>query len=472
VVALRLQHRIVIPFAIVALVATAAAAMVALSVTSELLRSRLRAQLLSAARVIGRSDLALNPAILRNLQEVIDAHIITFDGNGLVVASTADDNPALLNAASYAVSSTLATLDRGAAVVPMDCGAPCLVAVRPVQGRPGYVVALVAETSEVTTATRAVARAILLAAAASGVVMVLVSHSVVRRVTAPLDRLVRFVRELSPTDRRRRADVGQDEIGALAQAFNDMLDRLEKSQDALVRSEKLALAGCIAARVAHDIRNPLSSIKMQTQLLRTRLGSDPDDEATITAVLHDIEQVESVIRDLLELSRPGELRLEQTSINHVVQDALRQLSAQFKHRKITVDLQLADNLPPLPLDQSRFKQALLNVLVNASEAMPTGGGVTVASRLAPSSELEVEICDDGIGVDPATLERLFDPFVSTKRDGVGLGLVNARAVVEAHGGRIGLRRRAPRGACATIWLPVAAHGAPPGSPEVSHETHG
>jgi signal transduction histidine kinase len=377
------------------------------------------------------------------------------------VVST-DGSPEFLAAATRAFTAAAPLANGPAAIVPVECAMPCVVAVKRVEGRPGFVVALVAETSELAAGSRAMARTILLTAALSGIVMVLVSQVVVRRVTAPLDRLVSFVRQMSPDDRKRRAEVGHNEVGALALAFNDMLERLERSQDALVRSEKLALAGLIAARVAHDIRNPLSSIKMQTQLLRDRLGGDPDDEAAVTAVLHDIEQVESVIRDLLELARPGELRLERGALNAVIHDALRQLGAQFRHRKISVDLHLTETLPPILVDHSRFKQVLLNVLVNASDAMPTGGLVTLSSRMAGSSELLVEICDDGIGMDAATLARVFDPFVSTKRDGVGLGLVNAKAVVEAHGGRISLASRTPKGTCASLWLPAA----PPNPTEI------
>jgi signal transduction histidine kinase len=456
VVGLRLQHRIVIPFALVALVATAAAAFVSLSVTSTALQSRLQTQLASAAAVISRSDLALNPIVLRNLYEVIDAHIITVDREGRIVASTAGDAPAIVAAALRALAAAPAPADETAAVMAMDCGGPCLVALRPLDGRPGYTVAIVAETSALAAATRAVARTILLTAALSGIMMVLVSQAVVRRVTAPLDRLVGFVRQLNPNDRTRRAEVGQNEVGALAAAFNDMLDRLDQAQDALVRSEKLALAGQIAARVAHDIRNPLSSIKMETQLVRARLDDDPEAEASLTAVLHDIDQVESVIRDLLELARPGELRLRPESLNDVVAEALTQLAPQFRHRRILVDSEFSADLPPVPVDRARLKQVFLNVLVNASEAMPTGGRIAVSSRRSGSSELLIEICDDGVGVDAATLPNVFDPFVSTKPDGVGLGLVNAKAVVEAHGGRIALAPRAPKGTCASIWLPIAS----------------
>ena len=190
------------------------------------------------------------------------------------------------------------------------CGVPCLVVYRGVDGRPDLTVALVAETADVTSATRALSRTIVLAAALSVIVMILVSQFVIRRVTGPLQRLVLFARELAPNDARRIAATADDEVGAVAVALNAMLDRLDGAQVALVRSEKLGLAGLMAARVAHDIRNPLSSIKMQTQLLRAQLQGDADGETMTASVLHDIEQVESVIRDLLELARPGELRLE------------------------------------------------------------------------------------------------------------------------------------------------------------------
>jgi signal transduction histidine kinase len=463
---MRLHHRIVIPFAIVAIVATAAASAVTLSVASRALRSRLEAQLMGAIAVVSRGDMALNRVILQNVRDITGADVMTFGADGTVVATTVgagrDD---LKTAVRRAMSAGGARAGGEPAAVWTDCGAPCLVVYRPIQGRPESVVALVAETTDVAAATGTVARVILLAAVLGIAMMVLVGGAVVRRVTAPLQKLVQFARGLSPDD-PRRADVGHDEVGELAEAFNGMLDRLQRSRDALVRSEKLALAGVFAARVAHDIRNPLSSIKMQTQLLRGRL--DPDGEATVLSVLHDIEQVESVIRDLLELARPGDLRLQLTPVNEVVDEALRQVAAQFAYRKIAVDARLDPDAPPVMLDRGRFKQALLNVLVNASEAMPAGGSVTVVSEFDGADGVRVDICDTGAGVDPAVLNRVFDPFVSTKPDGVGLGLVNVKAVVEGHGGRIRLEPREPTGTCASITLPVPAPAAPaPAASEAS-----
>jgi signal transduction histidine kinase len=277
-------------------------------------------------------------------------------------------------------------------------------------------------------------------------------------VTRPLDRLVSFTREVAGGRTGQRTAVAEDEIGALAGAFNDMLDRLETAQRALVRSEKLALTGLLAARVAHDIRNPLSSLKMQAQLLRPRVTTE-DGQSLIAAVLHDVDQVESVVRGLLELARPGEVNAAPTQINDVVRDVLEHMRLQLNHSRIAVSTALASPLPPIPLDAQRFKQALLNVITNAVEAMPGGGTLQVTTRLRDdNAAVLLTVCDDGAGVDPAMLETVFDPFVSSKREGVGLGLVNTKSIVESHGGTVRLAPRESRGTCVSISLPVTRHG--------------
>jgi signal transduction histidine kinase len=323
--------------------------------------------------------------------------------------------------------------------------------------RPDTVVAVIAQSSDLIAASRALTRTILIAATVSVLVMVIVSQVVARRVTAPLDALVAFTREVSPGASTRRATVGGDEVGRLAAAFNDMLDRLDRSRDALVRSEKLALAGLMAARVAHDVRNPLSSMKIQAQLLGSCLGDQAKSRKLLDAVLRDILQLESVVRDLIELARPGELKRQPISMDAVVDDVLQQLAAQLSYRKIAVEATTTKHLPVVDLDVGRFRQALLNLIGNAADAMPTGGTLTVSTSLEEQgSALVLDICDDGIGIDASIRDRLFDPFVSTKRDGVGLGLVNAKAVVESHGGTLELSARAPKGTRARIVLPISA----------------
>jgi signal transduction histidine kinase len=272
-------------------------------------------------------------------------------------------------------------------------------------------------------------------------------------VTRPLEALVRFTNEVAGGDTSRRAQEDSTEVGTLAAAFNAMLQRLEQSLGAQVRSEKLALAGLFAARVAHDIRNPLASIKMQTDVLRARLrGADPATVTALDAVQRDVLQVNSVVRDLLELSRPGTLAAHPVSLNGIVTETLDQVAPQLTYRHVSVDLRLNAGDITVNLDAARFKQALLNIINNASDAMPTGGTLTIATAL-DRDNVRIDVCDDGEGVDPSVVARVFDPFVSTKRDGMGLGLVNAKAVVESHGGTIALAAEVPRGTRVTLRIP-------------------
>lgn len=456
---LRLHYRILIPFALVALVATATTAYVALAVAVRAVESRIQRQILNAAALIGQGDFSLNPTILRSVKDIAGAEVVTFEASGRVLASTFDrpDTP-LVRAIVAGAAQPQSLLPGDEAVlrqVSCDEG-PCNVAYRRVPGYPNTVVAVVAATADLNAARRTVGRAIALAALLSLTAMILVSQIVARRISAPLDDLVRFTHDVADGLSPRRAPVGTDEVGRLGLAFNEMLERLEESKKALVQSEKLGLAGLIAARVAHDIRNPLSSIKMQTQLLHAQARGETERK-TLSAVLHDIGTVESVIRDLLELARPGAVSLKPERLNDIVSDVVEHVSPQLTYRKIGVEMDLSPAIPPMMIDAERFKQALLNVVLNAADAMTTGGTLRVKTSAGDSTAV-IDVCDDGIGIDPTVIDRVFDPFVSTKRDGVGLGLVNTKAVVESHGGRVALTPRAPRGTQATIWLPIREGG--------------
>jgi signal transduction histidine kinase len=459
---LRLHHRIVVPFALVALVTTSATAIVAVSMTSRALTSRVETQILNTATLVAQSNFALNPVILRSVKAITGADVVTFDSSAHVVASTVDPTSGerLLLAVTAAEAAEAGAPGAAPAVRQMDCGTPCYVTYRRVTTQPDTVVAVIADASELGAATRRLALTVAVGAALSLAAMVLVSQFVARRVTAPIDELVAFTREVSPDGSALRARTGPDEVGRLGGAFNEMLDRLDSSRTALVRSEKLGLAGLMAARVAHDIRNPLSSIKMHTQLAGARSRNDAEMQAIVGATLRDIQQVEVVVRDLIELARPGELKRRPVALNDLVGEVLNQLSLQLTHRRIAVDLQLADRLPDINLDAERFRQVLVNVAGNAADAMPTGGTLRVLTQaIDGGAGIALEVCDTGTGIDPEIRDRVFDPFVSTKRDGVGLGLVNAKAVVESHGGTIELTAVEPTGTRARITLPTGIlHG--------------
>lgn len=445
----QLHHRIVIPFAVVALLATSASAFLALSVVSREFQARIRSQILNTADVISVGGFAFNPGILRSVKAITGADVIAFDATGTIVSATVDPSETAL---IRAVVDGAGAPDAPDDVREMVCEHPCFVSYKAIADRPGTTVAVVVESAESAAAIRAVSRTIMLAAVASLAALVLVSQLVARRVTAPIDELVHFSQDVGGGT-SRRAQEGDEDVGRLGRAFNQMLDRLDESKVKELRNEKLALAGLFAARVAHDIRNPLASMKINTQMLEAAVKGDLKNAALVNATLHDISQVESVLRDLIELARPGELRRVPADINAVIRVVVRQLDARLSHRRVQTTLTLPDRLPQVIIDPERFAQLLTNVFVNAIDAMPTGGTLTVSTR-SHGAEVIIEVDDDGVGIDPGMVMRVFDPFVSTKPEGVGLGLVNAKAVVEGHGGRIELTPRQPCGTRATIVLPV------------------
>lgn len=443
-----------IPFAVIATVAILAAAAFGLSGLRREVERRAESQIANTSEVLSRGGFAFSPAILRSVKAITGVEVVTFDASGSVLSTTLDPSRASLSAAiatsplgARALSST------GPVIGTADCETPCLVAYRNVADRPGAVVAVVIESRETAAVVRALSRTFVIAAAAVIMALLLLSQFVARRVTAPINDLVRFTRDVSD-GRRDRAREGDDEVGRLGRAFNDMLDRLEASRSALVQSEKLGLAGLLAARVAHDIRNPLASMKINAQLLEPAVQHDSEARELVTAVLHDVAQVDGVIRNLIELARPGDLRRVPVDLVPVIRAVIRPLEARLRHRKIDLAIGLPDGPLPAHVDAERLGQALLNVLINAAEAMPEGGALAVSAR-NESGRVVIDVDDSGVGVDPSIVDRVFDPFVSSKPDGVGLGLVNAKAVIEGHGGTIALAPRQRRGTRATITLPGA-----------------
>jgi signal transduction histidine kinase len=464
---LSLHHRIVLPFAVVALVAMATVTFVAYRVTSTTVAAHIRQDIVDATVVVSRNGMALNPAILAAVKQVSGAEVVTFDRRGLLNSTLGVSDTAVT---ARVVAAGQSVVENGAPSVVELAGIPSYyVAYRPVAGQPGTVVAMIQPTTEIDAANRLLRRTIVGAGALSLLMMVVVGQVVARRVTAPITRLATFADRVSISEAVERADEGADEVGRLGAAFNSMLGRLDQAQASIVRSEKLSLSGLFAARVAHDIRNPLSSIRMQAQLLQSQMAPGSEAREMADAILQDINQVEFVVKDLLELSRPSELRRVIQPINAVLEGIVRQITPQCRHRHIALSTSLAPDLPALSIDASRLTQALLNVVVNATEAIHEGGALAIGARLsADRADVIIEIDDDGIGIAPENISKVFDPFVTTKPGGVGLGLVNAKASIESHGGTITLTRRRPAGTRATITLPTApvpneAHGRHSGS---------
>ena len=455
---MKIQHKIVIPFTLLFIITTLLTALISINLMARILEARVATQLDQASHVITRNDFALNATILKNLKSVLGADVVTFrKGDGSVLASTLEPGavPDLLSAVvTYPLEGNEFVL-RDVTIG----NEPFKIGYRPLSTPPNTWTAVIADTADIADMQRSIANGVLLAAVLLVLLMSVVGQLVARSVTAPVLRLVEFTKRVAAGERHQQSRIASnDEIGELGSAFDEMVGQLRSSEEKLLRSEKLAVTGLLAARVAHEVRNPLSAIKMQTQLLRSKVGANADTQALVTSILQGIDRVEWVVRGMLDLASEQALQFEWQSVNGVLDYVLEMTGPHLRHHKVEVRKDYSAGIPEMMLDRNRFILACLNLVMNSSDAMPNGGTLDVQTRKDGDAVI-IEIVDDGVGIDPAVKDRLFDPFVTTKREGVGLGLVNTRSIIERHKGTIELSPGSGRGTRAIIRLPITKiHG--------------
>jgi len=236
------------------------------------------------------------------------------------------------------------------------------------------------------------------------------------------------------------------------------LGELRRLQEQVRRNERLSALGNLAAGVAHEIRNPLSSIKGFATYLAGKVQGQ--DREAARAMVQETDRLNRVVSELLEFARPGEAMLRDRDLGEVVDRALRLVRADVEAKGVTVDFVRDASLPPVPLDAERLTQALLNLFINAVQAMEPGGVLRIATALdAEAGVVALRIEDTGNGMPPDVLKEIFNPYFTTKGTGTGLGLAVVHRIVEAHGADIKVESTVGRGSAFTILLPLSGRSA-------------
>jgi signal transduction histidine kinase len=284
-----------------------------------------------------------------------------------------------------------------------------------------------------------------------------------RRVLEPLAAVTDRAKAVARGDLTPRPVVAsRDEIGELATTFEGMVAAIARANEQLLTSERLATIGKMAAHVTHEVRNPLSSIALNVELLEEDLGARDDTEeaaALLRAIKAEVERLTELTEQYLSVARRRPIKLEEEAIADVVSEACEFVRADFRRDGVTISVDAADDLPVVSVDEAQVKQALFNLLRNAREAMESGGTITVAVRRASGGGVEITVDDEGSGMDDATRARLFEPFFTTKGHGTGLGLAITRQIIEDHGGSIACEARAEGGTRFWVHLPQPTEAA-------------
>jgi two-component system sensor histidine kinase HydH len=239
------------------------------------------------------------------------------------------------------------------------------------------------------------------------------------------------------------------------------LGEVRRLQQQLKLNERLSALGNLAAGIAHEIRNPLSSIKGYATYLTEKVKEDKMAHATGMILIQETDRLNRVVSDLLSVARPVDLHLQPASIEELLRQAIRLVTPEAEEKKVAVTLALpavsarADR--HILIDADRLTQALLNLLVNAVQATDAGGTVRLAlENVRPDGgeeALAVSVSDDGRGIAPRDMANLFTPYFTTKASGTGLGLAITQQIIAQHGGEITVRSKPGEGATFTILLP-------------------
>jgi two-component system sensor histidine kinase HydH len=236
--------------------------------------------------------------------------------------------------------------------------------------------------------------------------------------------------------------------------FRD-LSEVRRLKQEVERSRRLASVGSLAAGVAHEIRNPLSSIKGFATYFKERYRNHPQDRETAEVMIQEVERMDRVIGQLLEFARPSALNVRLHPLPDLIRHSLKLIQEDARAGKVEIRTQLPSDLPDIMMDPDKMAQVLLNLYLNALQAMSHGGIMEVRAAMDQGgSQIKIMVRDSGEGIDPAHKERVFDPYFTTKAGGTGLGLAIVHKIVEAHGGVIEIDSVKDQGTTVTVALPV------------------
>lgn len=296
--------------------------------------------------------------------------------------------------------------------------------------------------------------------------MALVTYTLTRQVSNPLRRFAGYTERIAAGDfspilpaRRYR-----DEFSRLAVAINRMLFRLKDREAQLARHSRMAAVGTLTAGIAHELNNPLNNISLNAEALHEGLSNYTDDQKLkmLADVVSQVERASATVRNLLDFTRVEKPVVVSLSVETVVREARRLVANEAEINRVEFNLALPPDLPKVQGNPRDLQQVFLNLFLNAIQAMPKGGLLTVRGQTTASSTndraLEVEVTDTGVGIPEENIGSVFDPFFTTKEvgAGTGLGLAVSYGIVEKHNGTITVRSKLGEGTTFVVRLPISS----------------
>jgi signal transduction histidine kinase len=454
----RIYPRLALSFGTVVVITLLCAALLFFSLVARTEQARLASDMDRAARVISRFGMSLSDGLVQRLGEVLGSEVAILSVTDQITSAslpTAD-----WNRLERQLEPHLGPGASGGRVFPVDLpSGRYQTIVRPLgTASHQHWLALLRPLAAQEAWRREIAGGLVWITAGAMGIVALLGHQLARRITRPIQSLAQVASDIAGGARPARVEsIGYGEVRELATAFDTMAARLRETEEQRVAAERQAVAGRLAGTVAHEVRNPLSSVRMLVQMIHNRLAAADDlrtEAGYADLILKEIQRVEIVLQGLLDLSHPRPLRPRPTDVEAVVEEVVSLTRAHLAHRQVQLQRHADGTSRPVEVDPGRLKQVVLNLILNGSNAMADGGTLRVATHWPPDEgRVEIHIDDTGDGIDPARVESLFEPFHTTREEGVGIGLAISRQIAREHGGDLTLTPLA-HGTRATAWFPI------------------
>ncbi|RLJ16447.1 hypothetical protein DJ030_17000 [bacterium endosymbiont of Escarpia laminata] len=453
-----IYKRLFIPYVVTLLFSAGMAWWMGSQLFSETLEKRLHEQLIHAVETLSRRDFPHTIGIVEQLSHLIRADLSLIGKDGLIdfttfkgekgdlqtiVTGLLADHPNLLNS-EYRHRVDLK-------------GADYLLVMRPIETRGNrnisYVAAL-SNLSDIRATSHRMAWWLGLGVISGLLLVAWVGHRTSRSITLPIGELAEMAEKIAAGERQTSVTIHrQDEIGHLAAALNTMAGRLQEYEKTVAEQSRMATLGEMTARIAHEIRNPLTAIKMQLQLLKETSGKE--DLAVLQTLLDEVGRLELIVSGTLQHRLPAKPSKTTIDVNLLIDEIIHLTRLQFEHQHIQLEMTPARSLPPLSADRDMLRQILLNLLLNAKDELPDGGKIFLSTGLETGGHsLWIAVDDSGPGIPPDRQVTLFDQPSSDKPGGFGLGLRLCRELVELHGGQIRVEKSKLGGARFFLSLPL------------------
>jgi two-component system NtrC family sensor kinase len=306
---------------------------------------------------------------------------------------------------------------------------------------------------------------------ASMALAILLGYFLEKKIMGPVHQLIMASQEVSKGNLSPKiGPVSKDELGVLQQTFTDMIASLKKrderrnaaAEDRLLQSEKQASMGRLAAGVAHEINNPLTGVLTFTRILLRNKDIGEKNLSYLQKIAESTVRVKNIVKGLLDFSRQTALDREPTEINRLIRGVISAMENQALIKGVSIQFNSGEDLPMLTMDRNQMQSVLINLIINALDAMEQGGTITISTGISLSASdtgkrgIEISVTDNGCGIPPEDLDKLFEPFFTTKEvgKGTGLGLAVSYGIVQRHGGTIRVQSEVGRGSTFTVLLPI------------------